>query len=595
LSIIHKDFFCRVFSLAFLEVNRLISERIPIDKIISRYIKLEPTGNGFKGLCPFHKEKTPSFHINTTEGFYYCFGCQATGNVITFIMEKESLNFNDAVKVLAEEYNIKELMTSSIEVDSSVSRERDEIYRSNEAASLYFHNLLMQNNAAKEYLMKRGVDEETIKKFSIGFVGSGDEFIKAMNSKGFDNNSLRRAGLIKLDNNFRPHSFFYNRIIIPIVCKKNIIGFGGRLFEGDGPKYINSPDTLVFNKKENLFGIDLLREGLKDFPYVVLCEGYFDVIAMHKAGFKTAVAALGTAVTATHIEIMSRFNKPVVLFLDGDEAGRKAARRIATLSIPEKIDLRVVFIKEEGEDPDSLMLKKGGRDNVKKLIETAKPLFQELIDEQLSLYNSTGNLEEKINIENSIRKIAKAIPRKKLRTYSLYIQKNSENGIRIFINKDDSIEKYKEKARSDQDFKYLRVGDEELKIKKIIILSCLYPSYINACGKILDYFISVNYGAVVEKMIELYHENEDMSVIINEVDPDGEITAEFENISFEIIDKIFLRLRAFLLRTQNERTIGLLKKENSADAAKSVQLLLIENIKLKKIENDIFIETKTEN
>jgi DNA primase catalytic core len=580
--------------LAFLEVNRLISERIPIDKIISKYVKLEPTGTGFKGLCPFHKEKTPSFHVNTGEGFYYCFGCQATGNVLTFVMEKEGYSFVDAVKMFAEQYNIKELLRSSFDPDSTANREREEIFGLNKIAAHYFHRSLMKNHEAKEYLSNRGVDDETVVKFGVGFAGSGDEFIKEMNSKGADNNSLRRAGLIKLDSNFRPHSFFYNRIMVPIVSNKKVIGFGGRIFDGDGPKYINSPDTMVFNKKENLFGIDFLREGLKDFPYVVLCEGYFDVIAMHKAGFKTAVAALGTAVTSAHLEIMSRFNKPVVVFLDGDDAGRKAAARITKLSVPDKIDLRVAFIKDEGEDPDSLLLKEGGKDNVRKLIETSRPLFQELIDEQLRIYNGLDNLEEKFKLENVIREIVKAIPRRKFRTYSVYIQQNSGNSIRIMYDREGSVGKLKEKARDDKKTVNGNVNMEESKIKKILVLSSLYPSYVPSINDMTGYFISVNYGTVIEKMVEIYYEGGDVSVILDEIDPLGEISEGLKDASLEFVDKEFLRLRAFLIRTQNERTIELLKKEKSSDASRSVQKLIIENSKLKEIEKDNFVITKQE-
>jgi DNA primase len=582
--------------LAFIEVNRLVSERIPIDKIISRYMKLEPTGNGYKGLCPFHKEKTPSFHINTSEGFYYCFGCQATGNVITFIMEKEGLSFSETIKKLAEEFNIKELIKSSIDPDSTVNKERTEIYNANKVAAVYFHRLLMKNREALEYLEKRGLDENVIKKFGIGFVGSGDEFISYMNSFGLDNNSLRRAGLIKLDNYFKPHSFFYNRIIIPIVSSKRVIGFGGRIFQGDGPKYINSPDTPVFNKKENLFGIDFVRQGIRDFPFVVLCEGYFDVIAMHRAGFHTAVAALGTAVTSAHLDIMGRYQKPVVVFLDGDEAGRKACRRIAGLKIPEKIDLRAAFISEEGADPDSLLLQSGGKEKVRRMLETSKPLFQELLDEQLEIYNKTENLEEKLKIEGKIREIVKNIPRRKFRTYSVYVQKNSENGIRLFYDRKKETERLKEEARAGKKtlLPTKNISEEELKIRKIIVISCLYPSYVPAVNKMLEYFVSVNYGKIVEKIIDLYYENEDMSFIVEEVDPFGDIREELADLEIEFVDKLFLRLQAFLLRSQNERTLELLKNEKSADTGTIIRKLIIENRMLKEVEKDNFVVSKTD-
>ncbi len=577
--------------MAFLEVNKLISERIPIDKIISKYVKLEPSGTGFKGLCPFHKEKTPSFHVNTSEGFYYCFGCQATGNVITFLMEKESVPFSEAVRTLAVEYNINELLKSSFDPDSDAAKEREDIFNSNKTAAVYFHKTLRENKAAIDYLHKRGVNDDLIKKFGIGFIGSGDTFVKEMNKAGVDNNILRRAGLIRLDSNFRPQSFFYNRIMIPIINRKNVIGFGGRIFEGDGPKYINSPDTVVFNKKENLFGIDFIKEGLRDFPFVVLCEGYFDVIAMHNAGFKTSVAALGTAITSAHLDMMSRYQKPVVVFLDGDDAGRKAAARIASLKIPDKIDLRVAFIKEEGFDPDIVLSEEGGKEKVKELIETSRPLFQELIDEQLGIYNKLENLEEKIKVENKIRSIMKGIPRRKFRTYSLYVQKQSDNAIVVTYGKWQEHKRSSGPVEGKREKIYDMAGKEESSVKKIIVIASLYPSFVPACEKMLDYFISVNYASVVEKMIDIYYENGEMGTVLEKVDPYGEISSLYENVRPEFIDRIFSRIRAFLLRSQNERIIKALKSENSVEAVESRKKLLIENQKLKKIENDNFVDT----
>ncbi|HPG36256.1 MAG TPA: DNA primase, partial [bacterium] len=406
--------------MAFSEVNRLVSERIPLDKIISKYVKLEPSSKGFKGLCPFHNEKTPSFYVNTVENFFYCFGCGVSGNAITFLMLKDGYSFSDAIKKLGEEFNIPELIKENPEIDSALEKERAAIFNANKIAAKIFIELLEENQEALKYLKERSVTPEIQKKFGIGFVGSGERFIELMKNHGIDMNTMMRAGLIRLDSYSRPVSFFYNRIIIPIIHNKNVIGFGGRIFSGNGPKYLNSPDTIVFNKGENIFGIDFVREGLKGFPFVVLCEGYFDVIAMHRRGFCTAVASLGTAITESHLNTLEKFNKPVVLFLDGDEAGRKAAKRIAKLKIPEKIDLRAAFIKQEGEDPDSLLVKDDGDRIVKDLIELSRPLFQELIDEQIRIYNSLDNLEEKIKVEDRIREIVKNIPQRKLRTYHQY-------------------------------------------------------------------------------------------------------------------------------------------------------------------------------
>ena len=231
--------------LAFSEVNRLVTEQIPLDKLVSKYVKLERSSRGFIGLCPFHKEKTPSFHVNVDDGYYYCFGCGASGNAITFLMNIDGMNFVEALQKLAEDFHVPELMNDVEQADTDVSKERDDIFTVNKIAAKYFHKNLEKNESIKAYLRNRGVSPEYEKKFALGYSGDGSRFIEYMNEKGVGTNLLMRAGLIRLDRNRTVRSFFYNRLMVPIVNKKKVIGFGGRILEGDGPKYINSPDTPV--------------------------------------------------------------------------------------------------------------------------------------------------------------------------------------------------------------------------------------------------------------------------------------------------------------------------------------------------------------
>lgn len=576
--------------LAFSEVNRLVSERIPLDKVISNYIKLEPTSKGYKGLCPFHKEKTPSFHVNTIENFFYCFGCQASGNAITFLIQKEGITFSEALKKLAADFNVPELVTEIPEINSELVKERSEIFDVNKIAARIFIKNLSEDESAKNYLIKRSVKDEMIKRFGIGSIGLSDKFISEMSKNGIDMNSLMRAGLIRLDGYSRPVSFFYNRIMIPIVHDKNVIGFGGRLLSGDGPKYINSPDTTVFNKKEHLFGIDFVREGLKDFPFVVLCEGYFDVIAMHANGFKTAVAALGTAISDSHLRTLAKFRKPVVVFLDGDEAGRKAAKRITTLIIPDDIELRVAFIKEEGDDPDSLLMKDGGIEKVKYLIENAKPLFQEMVDEQLSKYNNTDNLEEKLRIENEIRSIVKNIPRKKIRTYNLYIQKKTENMINLQFNRNNTYNTMLENAKTGSYGKVENVdGEIEMRLRELAVISCLHQEFIPSLESLSDLFYSSKLALIYEEILKRYNEQIEIIDLIDRLDEGGKTVEIYKKKSFDFIEKTFRRKHAFLMFEKNKKLIDVLQSDDSQESRDRKRALVQENAELKKIVSDIKI------
>lgn len=570
--------------MAFSEVNRLVSERIPLDKIILKYVKLEQSSKGFKGLCPFHNEKTPSFHVNTDENFFYCFGCGASGNAITFLMMKEGYSFPEAVKQLGEEFNIPELIKDQPEINSELEKERQLVFNANKTAAKLFNDYLLNNEEAEKYLRDRSVSQEMQKKFGLGFIGSGEKFIEQMNNQGIDMNTMMRAGLIRLDNYSRPVSFFYNRIMIPIVHNRNVIGFGGRIFSGSGPKYLNSPDTIVFNKGENIFGIDFVRVGLKDLPFVVLCEGYFDVIAMHRSGFSTAVASLGTSITEAHLNTLEKYNKPVVLFLDADEAGRNAAKRIAKLRIPDKIDLRVAFIKDEGEDPDSLLLQEKGEKKVRDLIELSRPLFQELIDEQLEIYNATENLEEKIRIEDRIRLLTKNIPHKKLRTYYLYIQKNSGNSIKMYYNRDKRIADQVEKAKTGtMPSGGIDTGNSNIRLKRLLVIASLFNEFVPALDTVKDVLFLSEFTVVYDEIIKKYFEGEDLSLIVEKLDPEGIIESEISGKELNFIEQTFSRELAYVRLSRNNELLKILGSDNSPESLNKRWEITVENRSLKEI------------
>ena len=571
------------------EVNRLVSERISLDKLISKYAKLEPTGKGYKCLCPFHKEKTPSFLINTEMNYYFCFGCGASGNAITFLMNKEGYSYVDAVRKLGEDFNIPELLQDEPKIDREAEQLRNEILEANKIAARIFMQNLENSPEALEYLEKRGVSDEMKRRFAIGWIGDGDTFLEQLKAKGVSLSTAARAGLVKIDENSRARSFFFNRLMFPIISRKNVIAFGGRVMNAgnSGPKYLNTADTPVFNKKHNLFGIDFVRGALHDFPYVVLCEGYFDVVAMHQNGFQTAVAALGTAVSDEHLEILSKFNKPLVVMLDGDNAGRKAAKRIAKLTVPEKLDLRVAFIPDEGEDPDSMLKKEGGAEKIKALIENSRPLFQELLDEQLSIFNSQDNVEEKLNTEHMIREIFANIPATKATAYANYVQKRSNDEIRIFRSAASKIKTLVSKAGSGEVRKhdqYERYSFEN--IKGLVVLALLHNEFIRSLESVRDYFIYSGNGALIDEISSAYDEGETMDGILEKVDPTGNIAAGFKDKNETYFEKYFAREIAGIKIAQNEMLYKTLCNDGSDEAKQKIAEIIRENRELEKAKRD---------
>ncbi len=571
------------------EVNRLVSERISLDKLISKYAKLEPTGKGFKCLCPLHHEKTPSFHIYTDMNTFYCFGCGASGNAITFLMKKEGYSYIDAVKKLGEDFNIPELLKDEPKVDREAEQLRNEILEANKiAAKIFMHNL-ENSPEALEYLKKRGVSDEMKRRFAIGYIGDGEVFMEELRKNGVSLSTAARAGLIKIDENSRARSFFFNRLMFPIIHKKNVVAFGGRVMSGgnSGPKYLNSPDTPVFNKKHNLFGIDFVRESLNDFPYIVLCEGYFDVVAMHQNGFQTAVAALGTAVSDEHLEILSRFNRPLVVMLDGDSAGRKAAKRIATLTVPDKLDLRAAFITDEGEDPDSMLKKEGGAEKIRALIEKSRPLFQELLDEQLVIFNSQDNVEEKLKTEHLIRDIFTRIPPTKTKAYSNYVMKRSNGEIRIYKPAGSQVRTLAAKAEKGdvkQHDIYEKYSFDNL--RKLVVLALLHNEFVRPLEEVRDYFVYSGYGTLMDEISAAYDEGESMESILERVDASGSISAEFMDKKESFLEKYFNRELAGVKIAQNEMLYKTLCNDSSEEAKSKITEIIRENRELEKKKRD---------
>ena len=328
--------------------------------VISQYVKLTRKGNSYFGLCPFHNEKTPSFSVTPSKQMYYCFGCGAGGNVFTFVMEYENFTFGEALKYLADRAGVELPKIEYSKEAKAKAEKKAQLLEINKQAAQYFYYQLRRENGrnAHDYLTGRGLSEETIRKFGLGYSDKySDDLYKFLKSKNYSDELLRESGLFNTDERHGMYDKFWNRVIFPIMDVNNrVIGFGGRVM-GDGkPKYLNSPETKIFDKSRNLYGLNIARTTRKS--YLILCEGYMDVIAMHQAGFTNAVASLGTALTSGHASLLKRYTQEVLLIYDSDEAGIRAALRGIPILREAGVNSRVVSLKPY-KDPDEFIRNEG--------------------------------------------------------------------------------------------------------------------------------------------------------------------------------------------------------------------------------------------
>ena len=336
--------------------------------VVSQYVKLTRRGSTYFGLCPFHNEKTPSFSVTPSKQMYYCFGCGAGGNVFNFVMEYENYTFGEALQHLADRAGVQLPKIEYSREARQKAEERAALLEINKLAARYFYYQLRRESGKTAYacLTGRGLSEETIKKFGLGYSDKfSDDLYKFLKSKNYSDMLLRDSGLFNVDERHGMYDKFWNRVIFPIMDVNNrVIGFGGRVM-GDGkPKYLNSPETKIFDKSRNLYGLNVARTTRKN--YLILCEGYMDVISMHQAGFTNAVASLGTALTSGHASLLKRYTQEVLLLYDSDDAGVRAALRAIPILREAGVTSRVVNLRPH-KDPDEFIKALGGEEFEKRL------------------------------------------------------------------------------------------------------------------------------------------------------------------------------------------------------------------------------------
>lgn len=356
------------------EVIEEVRMRNDIVDVISGYVKLQKKGSNYFGICPFHNEKSPSFSVSPQKQMYYCFGCGAGGNVITFVMEYENFSFSEAVKLLADRAGIKLPEVEYSKEDRARADKRAVLLEINKLAANYFYYQLNhpQGKIGYDYFKARGLSDETIRHFGLGFANkTSDDLYRYLRSKGYHDEILKDTGLITPDAR-GTYDKFWNRVMFPILdVNHRVIGFGGRVMGAGEPKYLNSPETMIFDKSRNLYGLNYARTSRE--KYFLACEGYMDVIALHQAGFTNAVASLGTAFTTQHAALLKRYTDTVILTYDSDGAGVKAALRAIPILKEVGISTKVLNLKPY-KDPDEF-IKNLGADAFRERIAQAQNSF----------------------------------------------------------------------------------------------------------------------------------------------------------------------------------------------------------------------------
>ncbi len=406
------------------EIVEEVRLRNDIVDVISGYVKLQKKGSSYFGLCPFHNEKSPSFSVSRQKQMYYCFGCGAGGNVFTFIMEYENYSFVEALKLLAERAGID---LPEIEYSKEAKEKADlktSILEVNKLAAKYFYVQLKteQGKTAYTYLTKRELSDETITAFGLGYSNKySDDLYRYLKTKGYSDDVISKAGLISIDERQGVYDKFWNRVMFPIMdVNSRVIGFGGRVMGDAKPKYLNSPETIVFDKSRNLYGLNRARISRK--PYFLICEGYMDVIALHQAGFTNAVASLGTALTPGHASLIKRYVNEVYLTYDSDEAGTRAALRGIPILKEAGITARVIRM-DPYKDPDEF-IKNLGAKAFEERISKARNGFMfglEMLEKEFDMHSPEGktafyneaarrllSFEEEIERNNYIEAVAAA-------------------------------------------------------------------------------------------------------------------------------------------------------------------------------------------
>lgn len=555
------------------EVIEKIHDSSNLVDIVSRYVQLKKTGSNYVGLCPFHNEKTPSFTVSESKQLFHCFGCGEGGDLISFIMKIENLSFVEAVKFLADLQGIS--LGERSKVNDKLKLEKEMIYEINKkAAKFYYHNL-KNNGEPLKYLQSRNINKNVINQFGLGYAPDRwDSIYNYLRKRGYKEETIEKAGLIgKRKDNTGYYDKFRNRIIFPIIdAKGRVIGFGGRVLDNSMPKYLNSKDTLVFSKGDNLYGLNLIKR-YSDDEKLILVEGYMDVLSLNKNGINYVVASLGTAFTHNQAKVLKRYNREIYICYDSDIAGINATLKALNILIAEGIQPKVIILPT-GQDPDDF-INKNGLEEFNKLIDRALNHIDYRILMNKQKYD-LNNIEDKIKFIKEVSKIIRGLKSPVER--EVYVNKISrETGISAEAIQDEVLGKDFKMNTTFYKDKYINGKNRYNKNEIMPIKIVLEPAHLTAEKTIIRLMIdNKKYYSIVKDNLKKedflnYECNILANIIFNEYENNlqlTELTPTFimdklnkeEDIDSNLIDEIMEMKVDFLPDDKNKLVEDLIKR-----------------------------------
>ena len=518
---------------SFLQELRLKTDVVDL---ISSYVSLKKRGNTYVGLCPFHNEKTPSFTVYENTQSFYCFGCGAGGDGVSFMRKIENLDYIDAVKVLAQRAGMQ---MPDDGYDDSLSKKRRTILEINRETARFYHNYMMskQGNVGLQYFLNRGLSQKTIRHFGLGYApNKWDELLKHLKSKGYNVSDMLAAGVVRKGEKGY-YDYFRNRVMTPIIdVRGNFIAFGGRVLDDSKPKYINTSDTLAYKKTNEVFGLNYAKDSGKDS--LILCEGYMDVIAMHQAGFTNAVAGCGTALTNEQVRLLSRYAKEIILVYDNDEAGQKALNK--AISLFDQVDIKIsIPTISGGKDPDEI-IKNLGRARFADMLENSSNEVEFAIMKLRRGFNLQTTQGKSQFASEAVKILANATPIEQ----DLYLSRLADElGIEKRAFQAQLVEYSTRMAKGQKKREYNKIIDDDLrKTRKesfeadtstvslkaqarVIGLLMTYPDCYSLCKDLNpDEFTAGFYKKAYETVTQRIRDNLSLELIVfNEVFTDDEM------------------------------------------------------------------------
>ena len=575
-----------------------IKSRCNIVDVIGRHVVLKKTGSNYKGVCPFHNEKTPSFVVSDTKQIFTCFGCGATGDVLEFVQKFDNLDFHGAVEKLAEEYNI-EIKNSNVQGE----RERSALYEINREAAAYFYRAFTKNpNPGYEYMKKRGLDPATLRKFGIGYAdGEWDSLYQYFINKGTDHQTLLELGLISYSNG-KYYDKYRNRVIFPIInTRGKVIGFGGRILGEGNPKYLNSPESSVFYKKNNLYGLNLTRQDINKENYVILVEGYMDVISLYQHGIRNVSASLGTALTESQATMLKRYTDNVILSYDADAAGQAAALRGVDILHKAGCKVKVLHVTD-GKDPDEF-IKKNGKDEFLKLIQNSLSFADykiHVLKQRLDMETTDGSVEflqETAKILRELSPVEADIYIKKIARET----KISEGAIRLEINGNNNSENVRNsnvipirETGKGHLVEGNSVGTGSMIEKYLIKLMMLKSSYVMKIKPYEGVFKSPSAYKIYEMIQAVYKDDEeiDMKKVEDglEVEDNRLLMDIIENVQLadkeeQVFQDCVLRIEKGELAKREKEIIKIMSILDDEKDRDKIEALTIEMMEIQKAKN----------